>query len=391
MATWRLIVTAPDGAGHESLITTEVPISSADITVSLSAPGSLKLTVPFYVAQLKRPDGLPVFQPWGTCVYAERDGVIVSGGIVTDTEAAGTQLSVTAVGFLGYWKGMPYMDDYKVYEADPLDVARLILAHVQGQKGGNIGLAASPLKSRATVGVRGRAAFRGRPDIKDANGNVVLPAIAPSPEVKDEPYLLSWYQTTDLLDEFNKLAKATPFDYAERHFWSGGQIAHVVDFGYPVIGTRRPNLRFILGENLIEAPKTYQAGDSYASTILGLGSGEGSKKLRVEQTVPGATRLRRVDIYNNQSIGRTPTMQAILVKRANNLTGLPTAGDFSVIDSPNAPIGSFQVGDTVFVQGDDSWYGDAADKWARIVSMTYKPGTEDEVSITVVKEENELA
>ena len=241
------------------------------------------------------------------------------------------------------------------------------------------------------MGVRGRAAFRGRPAIKDAAGNIVRPAVAPSPEVKDEPYLLSWYQTTDLLDEFNKLSKATPFDYAERHFWSGGQISHRVDFGYPVIGTRRPNLRFILGENLIEAPKTYQTGDSYASTILGLGAGEGSKKLRVAQTVPGATRLRRVDIYNNQSIGRTLTMRAILMSRANNLTGLPTAGDFSVIDSPNAPIGSFQVGDTVFVQGDDSWYGDAADKWARIVSMTYKPGTEDEVSITVVKEENELA
>ena len=66
-------------------------------------------------------------------------------------------------------------------------------------------------------------------------------------------------------------------------------------------------------------------------------------------------------------------------------TGLPSVADLVVSDHPNAPLGTFDVGDTIFVQASNSWF-DEADMWVRIVSITYQPGEQEQASVTVVKE-----
>ena len=56
-----------------------------------------------------------------------------------------------------------------------------------------------------------------------------------------------------------------------------------------------------------------------------------------------------------------------------------------VSDHPNAPLGTFEIGDSIFVQASNSWFAEA-DMWVRIVSITYQPGEEEQVSIVVTKE-----
>ena len=385
MSNWRFIVTKPDGNGSESLITTELPAESVSITVSLSAPCDIQFTLPIHFRELMGSDGTPVFQTWGTCIYAERDGRILSGAIVDEIDATGSKLNVSAIGFTGYLEDMPYMGEYAAYDADPLNLARLIWAHVQAQPGGNLALSVSGLRSNRRIGTKGHAAFRGRPEIKDVAGNVVTKAIPPRPEIKDEPFLLSWYQTTNLLDDFNKLSKVTPFDYAERHFWSGDIIAHHLDLGHPVLGRRREDLRFVLGENLRVAPKIYQSGDDYASEVMLLGAGEGSKQVKSVSNRADSNRLRRVSVLSDPGIPTASLAKAMTDNELRYRTGMPSVADMTVLDHPNAPFGTFDVGDSIFVQASNSWFADT-DMWVRITSITYTPGEGETAKLTVVKE-----
>lgn len=382
---WRFIVTRPDGNGGESLLVSDLPVSEAEVMLQLSGPSNIQLSVPLYFQHLIGDDGNPIFQPWGSMVYAERNGVIVGGAIVDDIDATGGELNISAVGFTGYIQDMPFMGEYGAYDADPLDLARYIWAHVQGQEGGNLGLSIDGLRSNRRIGTRGVPAFRGRPEIKDAAGNVVTRAIPPRPEINDEPFLLSWYQTSNLLEVFNNLAQVTPFDYAERHRWYDDRIVHHLDLAHPQMGRRREDLRFVLGENLTIPPKIYQSGKSYASEVMLLGAGEGSTKVRAISSQPKRTRLRRVAIVNDPSIPHVDLAKSMTDNELKYRTGLPNVSDMIVSDHPNAPLGTFEIGDSIYVQASNTWFAEA-DMWVRIVSITYQPGDEEQVSIVVTKE-----
>ena len=386
---WRLIACRPNGDGSEDLITTDIPISAGNsVTLSLSAPTAMTVSLPIYFSAMKAGDGNPVIIPWGTTIYAERNGVIMGGGIVDEMSEEAGKLEISVIGFVGYLNDMPYTEEYTGYKVDPLDLARLIWTHVQKKPGGNLGLVVSGLRTNRRIGVKGVAAFRGRPAIYDDKNNLVTPAIPANPEIKDEPYILAWHQTSNLLEEFNNLSKITPFDYAERHGWVNNKIGHYLDFAHPMMGRRKPNLRFVPGENIIDAPKVYHQGDLYASEILVLGAGEGKTKIHAFANQSRRGRLRRVSILNQPSVGREPTARALAQNEIKYRTGLPNVSDFTMIDHPNAPIGSFGVGDTIFVQSGSDWY-DGADTWVRIASITYTMGEDEKISIVAVKEDDD--
>lgn len=384
---WRLIACRPNGDGSEDFITSDIPIGEGNsVTVSLSAPTAMKVVLPMYFASLRGDDGHPVFIPWGTTIYAERNGAIIGGGIVDDLTDEGGVLELSVIGHVGYLNDMPYMGEYAGYKVDPLDIVRLMWSHVQRQPHGNLGLAVSPLRTNRRIGVKGVAAFRGRPAIYDDKNVLVTPAIPANPEIKDEPYVLAWHQTSNLLDEFNKLSKVTPFDYAERHGWVGDKIGHYLDIGHPRMGRMRKDLRFVPGENLLDNPKVYQQGDLYASDVMLLGAGEGKTKIRgLANRSDPYNRLRRVVTINQPSIGRAETAKALADNEIKYHTGMPNVSDFTLIDHSNAPIGSFGVGDTIYVQSGSEWFEDG-DTWVRIASITYDMTDEEKISVVAVKE-----
>lgn len=116
-----------------------------------------------------------------------------------------------------------------------------------------------------------------------------------------------------------------------------------------------------------------------------LGAGEGKTKIKGVATGERHGRLRKVMTVSNPSIGRATTAEALANNEVKYHTGLPNVGDFTLVDHPNAPIGSFGVGDMVYVQSGSEWF-EGGDTWVRIASITYVMDESDQVSIVALKE-----
>lgn len=388
--SWRFFSTWQDGQGGEVMLDPDLPLESVEISHVLSGPTHIKATVAPEVGRLVGGDGLPIFLPWSTTIYAEKDGVIRAGAILTEMSATGEKLELDCTGFSGYLKDMPFTSEYRGYNLDPMGVARIIWNHVQSQKMGNLGLVLTDGASPVRIGKRGQPALRGRPDIKDpVTGEIALKAIPATPATDDEPYELAWYQTADLFKEFNDLAELTPFDYYERHYWldeDACEIQHVLDMKYPKIGTKREDLRFVVGENIYVAPNLAELGEMYASDVWVLGAGEGSKMAHGYATDYSQGRLRRVSVSTWKHIGKNETASAVARNEVRFKAGRIDFDEIMVVNSPLAEYGNIHPGDEILVQVGNGWYG-RVDKWVRIVELTVSPHRGDEMRLLVLKED----
>lgn len=386
---WRFIATRLDGLGGDILIDPDLPLTSVSMTHVLSGPDKLAAKIAPEASRLIGSDGTPVFTPWSTAIYAEKDGLIRMGGILTSLGASGETLDLECTGFTGYLQDMPYIGDYRGYKKDPMELARIIWNHVQKQPYGNLGLLVRTNTTPVRIGVRGHPALRGRPVIKDANGTVVMAAQAAQPAVEDQPFELSWYATSNLAEPFEKLAEQTPFDYVESHSWRNKdkcEIAHYLDIRYPKIGRKRSDLRFVVGENVYEAPKLVEDGGRYASDVLILGAGEGSKMVHAISTDHSSLRLRRVAVIPRKGIGRATTAINAAKNEIKHRVGAVDFDEITVIDSPFARYGDLQVGDEIYIQAGHGWYRSAS-QWGRVVEITITPDKNDNMRILLFKED----
>ncbi|MDQ3275329.1 MAG: hypothetical protein M3Q39_09965, partial [Actinomycetota bacterium] len=154
MATWRYFATRVHGDGTETMLATELPLSGVSVQCSLSAGGGLSGNVPVEIARLSVPGGDPIFQPWSTAIYAERDGIIVTGAIVGDDGVGrqGSTLSLSAAGFSSYPGGIPYGGDEAWIDIDPAWLFHHAWDHLQSYPGGNLGLLLDPLVTPVRIG-----------------------------------------------------------------------------------------------------------------------------------------------------------------------------------------------------------------------------------------------
>lgn len=371
---WRYIATRLDGAGNETVIHWDVPLRDPKITNTLSGPDALTGTIEPEIASLKGPDGKPLLVRWGTALYAEEDGSIRAGGIITDVRYRGDSLSVDAMGFAGYPNGMPYLDKQVFRNADPADICEHIWANLQSKRGGNLGVIAN---FGATPVRTGAVTAQESPQPRDeATGQYAEDNVP-------KALVLSLEETPDLGSVINTLAAETPFDYVESHRWVGEDIRHEVRSVYPQIGRRRSDLRFTEGENVYVIPDFLELSEDYASEVVVLGAGEGSKQPKVGGARSGETRLRRVAVVTDKAITTTAAAQARHRLELAARTGAPTISDIAVIDHPHAPTGSYGLGDEVrFQMAGGAWVTDT-ETWVRIVQITYSPDDPTQAVLTV--------
>ena len=385
---WRFLATRLDGKGGEALLDPDLPFDSVSITHTLSGPGGIEASITPEVSRLVGPDGSPIFTPWSTAIYAEKDGEIRAGAILVDIESSGEKLDLECTGFTGYLKDMPYTSVYRGYNLDPLNIARVIWNHVQGAKSGNLGLIVGAGTSPVRVGVRGRPALQARPVIRaPSTGEVALPAQAALPAADDDPYELAGYQTADLSKEFEELATQTPFDYVERHYWidrNTTDIQHVLDMGYPSISRKRDDLRFVVGENIYTAPTMTEIGDHYASDVLVLGAGEGSAMAHGIASDYSQGRLRRVYIHTQKGIGKNATAQNTARIEVAYRGGQIEFDEIIVEDTDFARYGDINVGDMIYVQAGTGWYG-LVNQWVRVIELKVQPDQGDRMTLLVMK------
>jgi hypothetical protein len=378
MQGWRFIA---QRALPETILDWEVPLTlTSNPKRDLSGPGSMTGTIEPEYARMKGPDGRPILQEWGTKLYLEIDGRIRWGGIVTKTSYDGPKATVACEGFTSYPHGIPYEgymisgalitpkdpnagkdknhDGYidgskpkrKVPPApkpyggpriDVYDAVRAIWAHVQNAPNGNIGL---------TIDRHDLGEKLGAPDGSD-------------------PWELAWWDNPDCGQTLDTLARTIPFDWRENHYWAGDSttIEHRLVLGTPRLGRKRSDLRFADGENVAAIARPEGMGDDYANEIVVLGKGEGRKMKRVQVHRPDPGRLRRVATVTDKTLASPSAMRqrgnAELLGRTSALQ-IPA---IQVIDHPNAPFGSWQLGDDILVQVHLPWVGDLA-VWHRIVS-----------------------
>lgn len=359
--SWSYFANRLNGDGTETQIAADLELADVGITYNLSAPNTMNASIAPEIVRLKGTDGNPVFLPWSTAIYAEKDGLIRYGGIVTDLSMNDADLSLTTEGFAGYAYEMPYMTETEYIDADPIGIVKDIWEHLQGKVKGNLGLKVIGAGSDVRIGKPVR-------DVEfdtDEGESVAF---------ETGPYKLNWYSTNDLGSVMDNLAESTPFDYTENHHWNGQEIEHTLSLHYPNRTRRRSDLRFFIGENVSIVPQVEQTGEDYASDVLVLGTGEGRKMVRGEH-VTSPARLRRVKVLTDKSADNKRKARDIAKAESAYLAGQESIDQLTLINHPHALIGSFTAGDEIYLQGDAGWAGDV-NLWLKIVSYTHNPDSE---------------
>lgn len=372
MSDWHYFATRLNGDGTETLLANELPLVVGSFTHSLSAPNTMSATIPVEVLHLRGEDGEPIFKRWSTAIYAEKDGLIRWGGVLTGVVETGQGISLEADGFVAYAYGQPYLNDRQFIDVDPLFLARHIWEHLQSFDGGNLAVVLDETTSPVRVGTPLEDV-----EFETDEGTVSFEA---------GPYRLNFFSTHDLGGVFDDLAEATPFDYAEVHEWQGETIRHRIRLGYPALGRQRTDLRYVVGENIFTEPTVEQNGEAYASSVVVLGSGEGRKMVRGEAGVNEPDGLRRIRVITDKSATTPARAARVATIELRALTGAEEVSSFTIADHPNAPIAALSVGDEVLIQGGGAgWAGDLY-LWVRVLEITTAPDSET-ATISVTRTE----
>lgn len=355
---WRFLATRLNGDGTETFLSNDVPLQGAQLREDLSGPGGITGTIEPEITRLRSPAGEPLFMPWSTAIYAEKDGHIRAGAILADLVEDGPKLGLDCVGFTGYLQGQPYKADGSWVQVDPLVMARHIWAHKQGMKGANLGLVLDATTSPVRIGTK-------EEEVKftTENGEEV--------NFQTGPYTLQWWKDHDLGKAFDDLATETPFDYLVAHAWSGETISHRLRLGYPTIGRRRDDLRFQVGENVFDTPEVIYDGDEYASEVVVLGAGEGRKMIRGEFSKTTG-RLQRTVVVTDKTLRNKKAANAAATRELSARLGDEDIDSLTVLDHPHAPIGSYTSGDEILIRSRHGWTQDI-ELWVRVLSIVTEP------------------
>lgn len=355
MTEWRFIAARLDGGGGMEFLDFDLRLDDVEVHQVLNGHGGLSARVPHEQVHL-RAGGKPVFAPWSTAIFAEASGVIRGGGILTDISEDGPALALDCVGFTGYLDEMPYTNARSIERDDPLRVSQHLWDHTQARKGFDLGVEFAGSSSS-------REMFIGDPDVE--------PSSTPT---KVDPLVLAYWETHDLAREFDHLAELAPFEYRMEHAWSGETIRHRLRYGYPTLGARRHDLRFVVGENVLVEPEVETAGEEYASHVLVLGAGEGRSMMRDEQST-STKRLGRYAVVSDKTITTPAQAKARAQSELKARTGSSDVTEIQVVQHPHTPLGSYQVGDEIALTTAGGWT-DEADLWVKILGIVIRPGAD---------------
>jgi hypothetical protein len=122
-------------------------------------------------------------------------------------------------------------------------------------------------------------------------------------------WTLLWWEAPDCGRSIDDLAATAPFDWFERHYWSGDEPRTEIVIAYPRAGRRLSgptDPTFEQGVNIVVPLEVEDDGDDYANGIYGVGAGEGAGSLR-RSTAKRDGRLRRVRTFTNKGVKRAAT------------------------------------------------------------------------------------
>ena len=410
----------------------DLPLEIAGVEWQLSGPGSLKATISPDVGGLRASDGGLLLEEWGTLIHAEHDGLIRWSGILITSNFNGENWELEAAGYGTYPHAVTWEGDYSAIGIDPTYAIRLIWEHIQSFPDGNLGVVVtgatdtgvrmgtpapvwpgpttpvvwlqsyidahpeSTEKRPAAIEIRDRIAS-GQPIAEDWTWDGCSALVseyndelvsdynsAQSPSTEEaKPYELVWYESTNCGDEIDDLAKLAPLDWVENHYWAPDHesIIHEINLAFPRAGRRRDDLVFTQGDNVTNVVTIESNGDEFANNIVGLGAGEGRAMVRRETSLRDG-RLRRVHVLADKTVSDLARMDALIAEELNYRRAAVRVESIDVIDHPNAPIGSWSLGDDVMVRAELPWLGEI-NVWCRVTGWSLTG--ENTATLTLVR------
>jgi hypothetical protein len=150
---WRYFAQRFDGSGNlGDFIEMDLPLQGVEINQVLSGHNSISATITPALARMKGSDGRPVFNEWGTCLWAEAPTGEVYGGILEVSDFDGPEWALDNTDITGVLIECPFDDAVGFTNVDPIDVFRWIWVWYQSRPGCNFGLTVDGTASPKRLG-----------------------------------------------------------------------------------------------------------------------------------------------------------------------------------------------------------------------------------------------
>lgn len=348
---------------HGNILARDVIAAEVSVSKILSGPSQITFKIHHNEPSIQKSDGTGPIQlkPWAHWIHAEKqmiDGTdkIVASGIMkpSTVDPATGVLSLEAEGFSNYPKGIPWLENWNPYSVDPFEVFARIWTHIQSYDNAQMGVTVYPTDS----------------------GTMMLPGFGFENEVFVANFFALFIREVDRIDcgDFlNKLSRDIPIDYIEESSWNAGRtaISKGIKLAYPKGGVIQEGLAFRIQENVLEATQKTEVEIDWASDISIKGWFP-YREYSYQFTNADQDRYRRVIDEVDAKINSYERARAWAHRKLTRRQ-TPHYYEEILIDPyhPNAPFGTFDVGDTIWVQGPMAWVGNNITQDHRILGWTF--------------------
>lgn len=326
-----------------NILARDMVVTNPKLLRVLSGPCNMQFDVDY------RDDSLSgiYFKPWGHWVHAEKliAGVrtIWCSGIVAPSQIDKSSgiMHLECQGFAGYPKGLPALFDWNPLAIDVFQIVHKVWDHLQSFPQGNLDVTVYPANS----------------------GMEMLPGYAFDGQIMSQNFYAMFIRAADKQDcgtIIDNLARDIPFDYVEQASWNSDRsgIDKALFLGYPIAGVQQNELLFVINENVIEASPHIETEIDWASDVIIDGWQPGTE-FSATLTNADPARFRRVISEDDAQINSNERAAAWAKKKLTRRQ-TPAYWESIIVDMghPNAPFGSYDVGDRIMVRGYMPWLGD---------------------------------
>jgi len=343
------------------ILTRDLTATEVQLQMNLSSPARISFKVP----QSQRYDsayGIN-WKNWGQWIITEIeiDGEqrILSCCVVNQAklDPKGGDLIVEGIGFMGYPKGIPWLENFNPIAVDPAEIIQRIWAHVQSYPNANMEVEVQP----------------------SSTGTQMLPGYGYDGNILSFDFFAIFVRAVDFIDcgdYISSLARDLPLDLFEECVWNDDRtkVKKVLRIAYPMGGLQQDFLAFRLDENVINAEKAEELDIEPVSDVI-IRSWMPGKVYSSQISNADQTRLRRTILEEDANIDSTERAAA-WAKRKLYRRNVPLYFSKIVVDAnhPHAPFGKYGLGDSIFVEAPNfPWYGEIR-QWHRITSITMNDG-----------------
>lgn len=352
------------------IITYDLPVANAKLMRKLSGSSIIEFDVDYRDPRMIDPEtGKPIqFKPWGHWCHVEYDyrgeRRIWCSGLLRPSEVDPQSglLHAEFEGFSGYPSGIPWLQNWNPIAVDPFEVVDKIWKHLQSYENGNLGVTCYSL---------GEGGSKVIPPVSNTQ---MLPGFSFDGNKFVMDFFSIFIRAVDFVDcgdYINKLARDIPFDFFEESNWNEDrtQVKRWLRLGYPEGGVLQEDLTFRLNENVFQAKSKIEAEIEWTSDIIVRGWFPGKVySSQIQNADP--KRFRRTILEEDAQVNSNERALAWSHRQLARRQ-FPNYWESIIVNMyhPNAPFGSYDVGDIIRVQGLMPWVGNV-DQAHKIIGIS---------------------